>query len=453
MKTPEMFRVEIESLDQEGRGVGHRDGKAVFVEGALPGERALYERRRNKPSYEIGRAVSVDSPSVLRTRPRCPHFGLGPGSCGGCSMQHLEAQAQVAMKQRVLEDSLWHIGRVRPEQMLRPIAGPTWQYRYRARLSVRNVPKKGGVLVGFHERASSYVAEMSRCEVLPAEVSRLILPLRGLIGGLSVRDRLPQIELAAAETAAGPLQIVLVLRVLKEPTEEDKACLADFARHHGVEFWLQPGGPQTAAPLGEDQPSALQLRLPEFGVSMPFQPTDFTQVNHRINEALVGRAIRLLDPAANERVVDFFCGLGNFTLPLATRAAHVVGYEGSEALLDRARAAARDNGLAGRTTFAACNLFEWSDQNWNAVLDEGGADKVLIDPPREGALAVARTLASTSRRPSRVVYVSCNPATLARDCAVMIHEGAWTLRQAGVVNMFPHTSHVESIVVLEPVLA
>jgi 23S rRNA (uracil1939-C5)-methyltransferase len=365
-------------------------------------------------------------------------------------MQHLDARAQLAIKQRVLEDSLWHIGRVRPEQMLRPIAGPAWQYRYRARLSVRHVPKKGGVLVGFHERSSSYVADMTGCEVLPVQVSRLIVPLRGLIGELSLRDRLPQIELAVTESADQALQVVLVLRVLQEPTADDRARLTAFAGREGVEFWLQSSGPQTAVPLTADQPSSLQLRLPQFGVALPFRPTDFTQVNHRVNEALVSRAIRLLAPAATERVVDFFCGLGNFTLPLATQAAHVLGYEGSEALLDRARLAAQGNGLSARTTFAARNLFEWTDDDWSAMHDGGGADKVLVDPPREGALAVVRSLAATSRPPARVVYVSCNPATLARDCAVLVHEGRWQLRAAGVVNMFPHTSHVESIAVLEP---
>jgi 23S rRNA (uracil1939-C5)-methyltransferase len=450
MNATEAFRVEIESLDQEGRGVGHRDGKAVFVEGALPGEHVLYERRRNKSSYEIGRVVAVETPSTLRTTPRCRHFGLGPGSCGGCSMQHLDARAQVAIKQRVLEDGLWHIGRLRPEQILRPIEGPSWRYRYRARLSVRHVPKKGGVLVGFHERASSYVADMSGCQVLPEQVSRLIVPLRQLIAELSVRDRLPQIEMAVALSPERTLQIVLVLRVLQPLTDDDRTRLLEFAGRHDVEFWLQPGGPQSAAPLTGEQPSALTLRLPQFGVSVPFSPTDFTQVNHEVNGVLVSRAIGLLAPSARERVVDFFCGLGNFTLPLATQAAHVVGFEGSESLVQRARTAARDNGVSDRTTFAVRNLFDWTDDDWNTVVDGGGADKVLIDPPREGALAVARTLATTAQRPARVVYVSCNPATLARDCAVMVHEGGWALRAAGVLNMFPHTSHVESIAVLEP---
>jgi len=451
MKSGEVFQVEIDSLDQDGRGVGRRDGKAVFVEGALPGELASYERRRNKASYEIGRAIEIRRSSVLRTSPRCPHFGLGAGACGGCSMQHLDARAQVAIKQRVLEDSLWHIGRVRPAQVLRAIAGPTWHYRFRARLSVRYVPKKGGVLVGFHERASSYVAEMSTCKILPHRVSELIMPLRTLVGELTLRDRLPQIELAAAQRGEH-LQIVLVLRVLQDPTTEDRARLTEFARAHHVEFWLQPGGPHTAVPLTPEQPTALDLQLPEFGVTLPFAPTDFTQVNHGVNEVLVSRAVRLLAPLSQERVVDFFCGLGNFTLPLAAHAAKVLGFEGSASLVERARSAAQDNGLAARTAFEVRNLFEWTLDDWaDAVGRLGGEiDKVLVDPPREGALAIARALATSTALPRRLVYVSCNPATLARDCAILVHEGGWTLQAAGIVNMFPHTSHVESIAVLEP---
>jgi 23S rRNA (uracil1939-C5)-methyltransferase len=449
MKPVETFQVEIESLDQEGRGVGHRDGKAVFVEGALPGEIAHYERRRNKASYETGRVIAVGRRSWLRTEPRCPHFGLQPGACGGCSMQHVEARAQVAIKQRVLEDSLWHIGRLRPQQMLRPIAGPAWAYRQRARLSVRDVVKKSGVLVGFHERSSSYVADMRRCDVLPARVSALLPALRGLVESLSLRNRLPQIELAVAHHA-GSEQIVLVLRVLQDPTAEDRQRLLSFAARHGIEFWLQPGGPQTAVPLTDAQPGGLQLELPEFGVTLPFGPTDFTQVNHDVNRTLVARAVRLLAPAPGERVVDFFCGLGNFTLPLATRAAKVLGIEGSAALVERARAAAAANGLSDNASFAVRNLFEWTDNDWQQLLRDGPVDRVLIDPPREGAQALVRALSLASAPPRRVVYVSCNPATLARDCAIMVHEGQWMLRAAGVVNMFPHTSHVESMAVLEP---
>jgi len=450
-KPADEFPAVVESLDQEGRGVAHRDGKAVFIEGALPGERVVYERRRNKPSYETGRVVRIERASVLRVVPRCPHAGLHEGACGGCSMQHVAPSAQVAIKQRVLEDTLWHIGRVRPERMLRPVAGPAWRYRFRARFSVRDVAKKGGVLVGFHERASSYVADMRQCEVVPAHVSALLVPLRELVGSLSLRDRLPQIELAVTETAPAQ-QTVLVFRVLADPSAEDRARLRAFGAQHGVDIWLQTKGPDTAAPMDAGTPAHLDLALPEFGVRIPFGPTDFTQVNHRINEVLVGRAVRLLDPQPDETVADFFCGLGNFTLPLATRAKRVVGLEGSEALVRRARAAAELNRLAERTRFAARNLFAWAPDDWERlVIEHGPVARVLIDPPREGALELARTLAATPYRPRRIVYVSCSPATLARDCAVLVHEGPWRVRAAGVVNMFPHTSHVESIAVLEPV--
>ncbi len=450
MRTFEQFSVEIESLDQEGRGVGHRDGKVAFVEGALPGERVTYERRRNKASYEAGRVVEIERASTLRVTPPCPHFGLGPGACGGCSMQHLEPRAQVAVKQRVLEDSLWHIGQLRAERMLRPLAGANWNYRHRARLTVRHVPKKGGVLVGFHERASSYVADMRSCQVLPKRVSDLLVPLRALIASLSLPNRLPQIELAVGDRG-GVMQIVLVLRVLQAPSEADRAKMAAFGEQHAVEFWLQPAGPDSAAPLSDVQPGELLLQLPEFGITLPFGPTDFTQVNHRVNEILVGRAIALLEPADNEQVVDFFCGLGNFTLPLATRAQRVIGIDASATLARRASAAAIVNHLETRTRFETRDLFDWSSEDWQRLLDTNGpVDKVLIDPPREGALAVVRSLAAARRPPQRLVYVSCSPATLARDCAVLVHEGNWALRSAGVVNMFPHTSHVESIAVLEP---
>jgi 23S rRNA (uracil1939-C5)-methyltransferase len=315
---------------------------------------------------------------------------------------------------------------------------------------VRHVAKKGGVLVGFHERASSYVADMRQCEVVPLHVSEMLVPLRDLVGSLTLRDRLPQIELAVAEVE-GRTQTVLVFRVLSDPSAEDRTRLRAFAARHGVDIWLQAKGPETARPMDEGQPMHLELALPEFGVRIPFGPTDFTQVNHRINEVLVRRAVALLDPQAHDVVADFFCGLGNFTLPLATRARMVVGLEGSEALVARARAAAELNGLERHTEFRSANLFDWTLEDWQRLVRmHGRLGRVLIDPPREGALALARSLAASTERPQRVVYVSCNPATLARDCAVLVHEGDWKLRAAGVVNMFPHTSHVESIAVLEP---
>ena len=434
-------RVHIESLDLDANGVGRSEGKVMFVRGALPGEVVQARVVRSKPRFDVAEIESIECESALRVAPRCPHFGV----CGGCSMQHVDARAQVSIKQRALEDALWHIGRLRPQVVSRPIAGPQYGYRYRARLSVRHVPKKGGVLVGFHERGSSYVADMRECPVLPPDVSALLLPLRELVGAMSLRDRLPQVEVAKGESVTA-----LVLRVLEPPTDEDLALLRRFGERHGVELWLQPKGPETIrlcwTPGGGER-SQLAYRLPEFGLDMPFRPTDFTQVNHQINATLVSTAVRLLDPQPQERVADLFCGLGNFTLALATRAAAVVGIEGSATLVDRAAENAVANGLAERATFGVANLFELTPDAWR---DMGRFDRVLIDPPREGALAVAQALAAEGPRPARVVYVSCNPATLARDAGVLCHEGGWQLRSAGVVNMFPNTSHVESIAVFEP---
>lgn len=441
----ERFEVEVESFDLEGRGVAHRDGKAVFIEGALAGERVIYERTKNKSRYETGRTITVLREGTSRVQPRCPHFGFDQGACGGCAMQHIEPATQVAIKSRALEDALWHIGRVRPQNVLPPIFGPSWGYRHRARLSVRYVASKGGALVGFRERASSYVTDMQSCAVLPPAISQLLLPLRALISGLSICDRMPQIEVAVGAQAT-----VLVARVLEAPSAADREALLQFGREHQVSIWLQPSGPDTAAPL-DGQRDVLSLALPEFGVTLPFAPTDFTQVNHRTNEVLVSLALKLLEPQATDAVVDFFCGLGNFTLPLATRARHVVGLEGAASLVQRAQQAAQRNGLAERTTFGARNLFEWSGADWDALVQtHGPIERVLIDPPREGALAVVQALAQTAQRPQRMVYVSCNPATLARDAATLVHEGGWQLRAAGVINMFPHTAHVESIAVFEP---
>ena len=442
--------LEIDSLDLEGHGVARHEGKVAFVRGALPGERVQADIVRRKPRFDVAETRAVLRENASRVQPRCPHFGV----CGGCSMQHLQARAQVSVKQRALEDTLWHLGRVRPQTVLRPLAGPAWGYRFRARLSVRHVAKKGGVLVGFHERASSYVADIRECHVMPPEMSALLVPLRELVGAMSIRDRVPQIEVAIGEQPGGQggreLVIALVMRVLEPPAEADVALLRAFAQRHRVEWWLQSKGPDSIvlldAPLGVQ--SRLAYRLDEFGLLMRYRPTDFTQVNHAVNAAMVGQAVRLLAPEPHERVADLFCGLGNFTLPLATRAAAVAGIEGSEQLVRRAREAAADNGLAARAEFRSANLFELTPEQWRSL---GRFDRVLIDPPREGALAVARALADPGAAPpARVVYVSCNPATLARDLAVLVHEGGWQVWAAGVVNMFPQTSHVESMAVLEP---
>ena len=447
VKEHPVYRIAIERLDGEGRGVGHHEGKVAFVEGALPGETVDYECFRNKPNFEIGRVKTILKESSLRVTPKCPNFGIGPGSCGGCAMQHLEPNAQVAFKQAVLTDALWHIGKLKAESLLAPIYGPFWHYRHRARLTVRNVEKKGGVLVGFHEKSSSYVADMKECLILPKKISDMLPVMRELVASLDMRDRMPQIEVAVA----GDGHTALVFRNLEPVTEADSARLLAFGKDKGADIWLQPKGPETAYPMNPEDADKLRLHLGEFGVDIVFKPTDFTQVNHALNETMVSRAVHLLGVKPGHKVADFFCGLGNFTLPLARCAAHVTGLEGSDGLVARARAGAEMNGLAEKTDFIARDLFTWSEDDWNALWERsGGIDRVLIDPPREGAQALAQVLAKTDKRPARVVYVSCNPATLARDCAILHHEGGWHIRAAGVMNMFPHTGHVESMAVLEP---
>ena len=445
-----MTELTIESLDHEGRGVAHADGKVVFVEGALPGERIDAEITRQKPSYAVARAVRVERANAARTDPRCPHFGV----CGGCSLQHADPALQVAAKQRTLEDALARIGRAKPDVILPAIAGPAWGYRYRARLSVRDVVKKGGVLVGFHERRSSYVADMRECHVLPPKISALLPALRTLVESLSIRTRLPQIELAVGErlaprSATKPIGApdtrlvhALVLRILAPLAAADEAKLVAFADAHGVDIWLQPGGPETVVPFHPPH-ATLAYTLPEFDVAIPFSPTDFTQVNAATNRVLVRRAVQLLDPQPTDRIADFFCGLGNFTLPIARRAARVVGVEGSKALVARAKANAERNGLAGKASFVCANLFAATPSSVTAL---GAFDRALIDPPREGAVELVKALPKADEAASlaRIAYVSCNPATLARDAAVLVHERGYRLAAAGIVNMFPHTAHVES---------
>ncbi len=431
--------LDIESLDLEGRGVAHREGKVIFVTGALPGERIEAQPGRSKKNYELASMVRVLTPSSQRVEPACPHFG----TCGGCAIQHLSPAAQVAVKQRVLEDALEHIGRVADYTVLPPLHGPNWHYRYRARLSTRFVRKKGGVLVGFREKRGAYVADMQECRVLPKQVSDLLMPLRELLGGLSTPDRLPQIELAMGDDL-----IVLNLRHMEALTDEDKRKLAEFGAARGVSWWLQPKGPDSVHPLQAEDAEKLAYSMPEFGLRMAFKPTDFTQVNHQLNRTMVSRALRLLQVESHHRVADMFCGLGNFSLPLATQAAYVLGVEGSETLTRRAQEAAQANGLAEKAEFMPCNLFE-IDAEW--LRARGHFDRMLIDPPREGAEALVTALSALApaERPKRIVYVSCNPATLARDTAIMTEQGGYRLLAAGVMNMFPHTAHVESIAVFE----
>ncbi|MDX9995652.1 MAG: 23S rRNA (uracil(1939)-C(5))-methyltransferase RlmD [Rhodocyclaceae bacterium] len=434
-KKPHTNIADVESLDHEGRGVAHVAGKAIFIEGALPGERVVYTSFRRKPNFENAHADRVLRASSQRVTPGCPHFGV----CGGCSMQHLDPLAQAAAKQRVLEDAFWHIARLKPENILSPIVGPAWGYRRRARLTVRLVAKKGGVLVGFHEKRSSYVAVMDSCAVLPAPISALLPALRHLVESLSIPDRLPQIEVAAGDTPTA-----LVFRILEALTPDDEEKLRAFADRHGVHVWLQTGGPDTAALFHPADGGWPAYRLPDFDVTLRFRPTDFTQVNHDVNRVLVRRALGLLDVRPGESVADMFCGLGNFTLPLARLGAQVVGVEGSAPLIARARENAVANGLAERIDYHVANLFEVTPEKLSGW---GRFGKMLIDPPREGAVELVKSLGADA--PHRIVYVSCNPATLARDAAVLVHEKNYRLAAAGIANMFPQTSHVESIALFE----
>jgi len=456
-------------MDMDAQGVARKDdGKVVFIDGALPTELVSANTHRKKNNWEQASLTAIHRESSQRVRPGCPHFGLHAGACGGCKMQHLHADAQVAVKQRVLEDNLWHLGKVKPETILRPIQGPAWGYRYRARLSVRYVAKKGVVLVGFHERKSRYIADMQTCKILPPHVDAMLMPLRALIGGMQARDTCPQIELACGDTVTA-----LVLRHLEPLSDADKDQLRAFAAAHGVHWWLQPKGPDTVHLLDEGG-EQLAYGLPDFGITMPFRPTDFTQVNPHINRVLVTRALRLLDARKDERVIDWFCGLGNFTLPIATQAREVLGIEGSEALVARSRenykknqASAQAGQALAATSFVARNLFEMTP---GMLIADGVADKWLVDPPREGAFALSKALADIHQArigaedapplpegsegwafPRRIVYVSCNPATLARDAGLLVHQAGYRCVAAGVVNMFPHTAHVESMAVFERV--
>ncbi|MHB8847505.1 MAG: 23S rRNA (uracil(1939)-C(5))-methyltransferase RlmD [Burkholderiales bacterium] len=421
----------IESLNHEGRGVAHRaDGKTVFVDGAITGETVSYSVYRKKDQYEMAQLLKVVRPSFMRVEPKCRHFGV----CGGCSLQHLDPGAQIAAKQRVLEDNLAHIGKVRPAAMLPPIHGPAWGYRTRARLSVRLVEKKGGVLVGFHERRNSFIADMTSCAVLPPRISALIPALREFVMRLSIRAQLPQIEVVATDSVDA-----LVIRHMAALSTEDEALLREFADRHRIQWWLQSKGPDTITPFYPLDAPELAYTLPEYDIVMPFQPSEFTQVNTEVNPILMRRAMQLLDPQPDERIIDMFCGLGNFTLPIARHARHVVGVEGSKELVARAGYNAVRNGLTN-TEFVMANLFEITPETLAAL---GKFDKMLIDPPRDGAYALVDALNDTA--PDRIVYVSCNPATLARDAAVLVHQKGYRLQSAGIANMFPHTAHVESI--------
>ena len=432
----------IESLDHEGRGVAHVDGKAVFVEGALPREAVEYQPSRKKKNFDTAKLTRIVRESPDRVTAKCRFYEI----CGGCGQQHADPRLQVAAKQRVLEDNLARIGKVTPERVLPPIYGAPWEYRHRARMSVNYVAKKGGVLVGFREKKSSYVADMRSCEVLAGGIGRLIDPLREMLTTLDKRDRIPQIEVAVGERVTA-----LVLRLLDPLTPADEAKLRAFADayavSHRLQWWVQVKGPETAVPWYPLDAPELTYLLPEFDLDINFRPTEFTQVNHRVNRLMVQRAIDLLDPQPGEVIADLFCGLGNFSLPIARRGAQVIGVEGSEALTTRAMENAIRNGLGEATHFFPADLYAGQEAAMRRI---PAVTKMLIDPPRDGAVEVCKLLGPDLRPElKRIVYVSCSPGTLARDAEVLVHTKGFTLKAAGVVNMFPHTAHVESIALFE----
>jgi 23S rRNA (uracil1939-C5)-methyltransferase len=425
----------VSALTHEGEGVV-RAGKTVFVAGALPGERIRLRRTRRHRQHDEGELLEVLEASPARVEPRCPHFGV----CGGCALQHLAASAQLQAKETELRDTLARVARVSPREWLAPLAGPAWGYRRRARLGARFVHKKGRVLVGFRERAAPYVAELGGCAVLAAPAGELIAPLAALLTRLSIREQLPQVEVAVADNATA-----LTLRVLAAPSPQDLALLAEFAATHAVRLYLQPGGlPSVRALAGADgEAEPLHYRLRASGIELAFSPTDFIQVNGPVNEALVERAAELLAPTATSTVLDLYCGIGNFTLALARRAARVVGVEGEQALVDRARDNARRNAIAN-ADFHRADLAVTPDGRREWL--RGPYSHVLLDPPRTGARALLASLAALA--PQRLLYISCHPGSLARDLEVLVHEHGFTLAAAGVVDMFPHTAHVESLALL-----
>jgi 23S rRNA (uracil1939-C5)-methyltransferase len=434
MRARPPVELQIERLSHEGRGIARLDGKLIFVEGALPGEtvRATYTATHKK--YDEARALEVLSASPDRVEPPCAHFSI----CGGCSLQHLARPAQIAFKQGVLAEQFLHFGGIEPEEWLPPLVDEEAAYRRKARLGVKFVIKKDALLVGFREKQSHFLADIQSCHVLDRRIGEQLLDLRAVISGLAKRDIIPQIEVAAGDTG-----VALVFRHMEPLPPADIAALVAFAAARDWQLYLQPGGLDSVHRVwpeaGEDR---LTYALPDFGLELAFHPMDFTQVNAGINRRMVKLALDLLDPQSGERVLDLFSGLGNFTLPLATRAGEVVGVEGSQAMADRGMENARRNGLGNVAFYAQDLTADFSQQPWARQ----GFDRLLIDPPRSGAQEVVEYLPKFRAR--RVVYVSCNPATLARDAGLMKAHG-YRLTKAGVMDMFPHTTHVESIAVFE----
>ena len=428
----EAVELSIESLNHDGRGVAHLDGKTLFVSGALPGELVTAKYLKVQRRYDEALVVDVLKPSAKRISPKCEVFGI----CGGCSLQHLSDADQIAFKQDSLIDMLKRLGHVEPKAVLPALTNEVpWGYRRKARLGVKYVQKKEKVLVGFREKGTSFITDTRVCHVLHPHVGQLLEPLALLIAGFSIKDKVPQIEVAIDDS-----QCILNFRILDAFSEEDLLALKAFAEEHKLVIYLQTGGPDTVEPLQTQ--AQLNYSLPEFAVDFDFEATDFTQVNTDINRKMVSLALKLLDPQAGDKILDLFCGLGNFTLPLARHCKEVVGVEGDADLVDRARINARRNGI-DNTRYYLANLYETIDHEaWNHET----FDRILLDPPRSGAFEIVQMIEKFKAK--KIVYVSCYPGTLARDLDVLVNQKGYTLEAAGVMDMFPHTGHVESIAVL-----
>ncbi|MBB1471536.1 23S rRNA (uracil(1939)-C(5))-methyltransferase RlmD [Luteimonas sp. MC1782] len=434
------FQAEILDLSHDGRGVARRPaghvnaGKAVFVAGALPGEVVMARQTARSRHFDEAEAVEVLTASPERVVPRCPHFG----TCGGCTLQHLAEDRQIVAKARVLNDNLARIGHVTPDAVLPPLSGAAWGYRRKGRFSVRRVEKKGKTLVGFRERDPRFVAELRECHTVIPALGMRVEALAALVDSLDARSDIPQIEFIAGDDS-----IALVFRHLQPLGDADRARLVAFAQEQGFAVFLQPGGPDSLQPLWPED-VALSFRLAPWDIELGFRPLDFIQVNADLNEKMIAHALALLDVQPGERVLDLFCGLGNFTLPLGRVAAEVVGVEGDAGLVARARENAERNGMPHVSFHVADLSTDLSREPWMRA----GFDKLLLDPARAGALDVLKQLPLKGLK--RIVYVSCHPGSLARDAGYLVNERGWRLRSAGVMDMFPHTAHVESIAVFEP---
>ena len=438
MQNKQAQQAQVTGLSHEGRGIAHVNGKTVFIANALPGETVLFNYTYTKAKYAEGEAVEIVEASPERVSPKCQHYGI----CGGCSMQHLASSAQITFKQQVLLEQLKHFGGIAPREILAPIVGDDWGYRHKARLGVRYVIKKGGALVGFREKNSRYLAELERCEVLHPAVGLLIPELKSLISSLEACQQIAQIEVAIGEKT-----VALVLRNLAELAAQDLAKLKVFAQQHGFWLYLQPKGPASTYKIWPED--KLELLSYELSVSQAkkityeFHPLDFTQVNPSINQQMVAKAIELLDLKATDRVLDLFCGLGNFSLAIAQYCQQVVGVEGDELMVKRATHNAKLNDITNASFYMANLMEPIAEQSWL----KQKYSKILLDPPRSGALEILPQLAQL--QVEKIVYVSCNPATLARDAGLLVNQLGYKLNKAGVMNMFPHTSHVESIALFE----